>query len=179
MTQAVILAGGKGTRLAAALGGKPKCLVELEGVPLLQHQIQLLKSSGVTSIIMLVNYAVEHIVRFLAENGNFGLAIKLIDDGDPLGTSGSVLAALDSLDERFIILYGDTLLNVDLQRFVAAHEEAGADATLFLHPNDHPADSDLVELDDDGWVRAFHPYPHDPARFHANLVNAADRKSVV
>jgi D,D-heptose 1,7-bisphosphate phosphatase len=96
-----------------------------------------------------------------------------VDDGKPRGTCGAVLASFDKLDERFVVLYGDTLLNVDLRTFLAQHKEAGADATLFLHPNDHPADSDLVEIDADGWIQAFHPYPHNPARYYPNLVNAA------
>jgi histidinol-phosphate phosphatase family protein len=84
------------------------------------------------------------------------------------------LAILDRLADEFLVMYGDTMLQVDLDRFGqahAAHPEAAA--TLFLHPNDHPQDSDLVEMDDDGWVTAFHAYPHDPGRYYPNLVNAA------
>ncbi len=173
MTQAVILAGGKGTRLAAQLRGLPKCLVDVDGVPLLQRQILLLKEHGVDDVVILVNHAADQVERFLAQNSGFGIRTRLMDDGDPRGTSGAVLACLDALDDRFLVLYDDTLLNVDLGRLVAAHAQSGADATLFLHPNDHPADSDLVEIDDENWVRAFHPYPHDPARCYANLVNAA------
>jgi D,D-heptose 1,7-bisphosphate phosphatase len=173
MTQAVILAGGKGTRLASLLKGKPKCLVDIAGVPLLERQISLLKYSGIDDIVLLVNYAADQVASFLSGKNNFGIRIRLIDDGEPRGTAGAVLAAFDSLESRFVVLYGDTLLNVDLRRFLAAHVVAGADATLFLHPNDHPADSDLVEIDDAGWVQAFHPYPHAPGSAYANLVNAA------
>src|ERR1700735_4868832 len=78
-------------------------------------------------------------------------------------------------------MYGDTMLNVHLRRFWDAHAAPDA-ATLFLHPNDHPQDSDLVELDEGGHVVAFHPYPHDPQRYYSNLVNAAlyvvDRNSL-
>lgn len=173
MTQAVILAGGKGTRLAALLQGKPKCLIDVAGIPLLERQIALLKGAGIDDILLLVNHAADQVAAFLAANGDFGIRIRLIDDGAPRGTAGAVLAAFDALAERFVVLYGDTLLNVDLHRFLAAHDAAEADATLFLHPNDHPADSDLVEIDDKGLVRAFHPYPHAPGSSYANLVNAA------
>jgi D,D-heptose 1,7-bisphosphate phosphatase len=173
MTQAIILAGGKGTRLAAFLNGKPKCLIDIEGVPLLQRQIELLKSYGIDNVIILVNHAATQVESFLAEKNNFGIDISLVDDGAPRGTSGAVLAAFDVLKDRFIVVYGDTLLNVDLKRFVAAHEQCKSDITLFLHPNDHPADSDLVSIDDEGWIEAFHPYPHEKERNYANLVNAA------
>ena len=173
MTQAVILAGGKGTRLASLLKGKPKCLIDIAGVPLLERQIMLLKSEGIDDVIRLVNHAADHVAVFLKEKDNFGIKIRLIDDGEPRGTAGAVLAAYDALSERFFVVYGDTLLNVDLRRILDAHKSSQADATLFLHRNDHPADSDLVEIDESGRVLAFHPYPHLPGRFHANLVNAA------
>jgi len=173
VTQAVILAGGKGTRLATLLQGKPKCLVDVDGIPLLQRQITLLKEHGIHQVILLVNYAADQVEAFLAAHASFGVRVTVIDDGEPRGTAGAVLAALDTLGDRFVVLYGDTLLNVDLSRLIATHAQSEAEATLFLHPNDHPADSDLVELDDAGWVRAFHPYPHAPGRYYPNLVNAA------
>jgi histidinol-phosphate phosphatase family protein len=84
-----------------------------------------------------------------------------------------VLNALAELQDRFLVIYGDTMLNVELSRFWRAHEENRADASLLLHPNDHPHDSDLVEIDECGRITAFHAYPHDPDRLYANLVNAA------
>jgi D,D-heptose 1,7-bisphosphate phosphatase len=76
------------------------------------------------------------------------------------------------LDDIFFLIYGDTILNVDLSRMAAAHAEHPS-ATLFLHPNDHPQDSDLVELSASDEIIAFHPYPHPPSKYFANLVNAA------
>jgi histidinol-phosphate phosphatase family protein len=173
VTQAIILAGGKGTRLSAQLQGMPKCLIDIDGTPLLKRQLQLLKQHGVDDVVLLVSHGADQVAHFLDQNDNFGIKIRLIDDGPPRGTSGAVLASLDSLGERFLVIYGDILMNVDLTRFCATHAASGADATLFLHPNDHPADSDLVEMSDDHWITAFHPYPHDPSSYHANLVNAA------
>ena len=170
--QAVILAGGKGTRLASRLQGRPKPLVEVGGVALLERQLTQLSSHGVTSAMVLVNHQAEQIEAFLAHR-NFGCRTTLIDDGEPRGTSGAVLACLDALDERFLVVYGDTLFDLDLGAMLAAHERAGAAATLLLHPNDHPADSDLVEADDTGRIVAFHGYPHPAGAFLPNLVNAA------
>ena len=172
--QAVILAGGKGTRLAERLNGRPKPLVDVDGTPLLARQIRNLRAHGVSDVVVLVNHGAEQIRDYCRTESNFGLdRLDLIDDGEPRGTAGAVLAALDRLDEAFLVVYGDTLFNIDIARFVAAHDAAGADATLFLHPNDHPHDSDLVELDERGAIIAFHSKPHPPGAHFANLVNAA------
>lgn len=172
MTQAIILAGGKGTRLASRLNGKPKPLVDVDGVPLLQRQIEALVANGVDDIVLLVNHCADQIADFVA-----GLAlparITLIDDGDPHGTAGATLACLDRLQDRFLVVYGDTLFDLDMAHMLEEHERSGADATLLLHPNDHPADSDLVEMTGDGWISAFHPYPHPSGAWLRNLVNAA------
>jgi NDP-sugar pyrophosphorylase family protein len=77
------------------------------------------------------------------------------------------------LAEQFIVLYGDTLLNVDLGRLWQTHGSRRADVTLFLHPNDHPYDSDLVAMDRESWITAFHPRPHPLHQYFPNLVNAA------
>jgi histidinol-phosphate phosphatase family protein len=173
MTQAIILAGGKGTRLAERLGGLPKPLVDLAGVPLVERQIRHLARFSVTDIALLVGHGAEHIASFIAKLEIPGVAVRLIHDGEPRGTAGAVLSALDELAQRFVVVYGDTLINVDLGAFIAAHARAAADVTLFLHPNDHPQDSDIVEIDDEHWVKRFHPYPHPDGAYLPNLVNAA------
>ena len=171
--QAVILAGGKGTRLAARLNGLPKPLIDIAGKPLLERQIELLKRAGIAEVVLLINHEAEVIRKFCEAHHNWGLKITLIDDGVPLGTAGATLAAWDYLADDFLVVYGDTMLEVDLARmtkFHASHPEVAA--TLFLHPNDHPHDSDLVELNSAGQVITFHPYPHSPEVFLPNLVNA-------
>lgn len=173
MKHAVILAGGAGTRLRERLNGRPKPLVDVAGVPLLQRQMDLLASHGFERVTILVNYAADQIRSYCATNAAAGLDLRIVDDGSPRGTSGAVMAVIDELADRFMVLYGDTLLDVDLDRLWADHARRGADATLVLHPNDHPHDSDIVDLDDDGRVVGFHSYPHAPDALLPNLVNAA------
>ncbi len=174
MKQAVILAGGKGTRLKERLEGLPKPLIDICGIPLLERQILLLKSYGFNNILLLVNYASNKIIEFCNQNDNWGLDISCIDDGEPLGTAGAVLSIYNLLESEFLVVYGDTMLDVDLNRFYRYHhQDPSSVATLFLHPNDHPADSDLVETDDNGKALGFYPYPHDPSKYYPNLVNAA------
>jgi histidinol-phosphate phosphatase family protein len=172
--QAVILAGGKGTRLKERLGDLPKPLVDVCGVPLLERQLRLLEQHAFTHALVLVNHAAQRIVEFCASRAEGGLRIACVDDGVPRGTAGATLGVFDRLAEEFLVIYGDTMLEVDLDRFHAFHaEERGAAATLFVHPNDHPHDSDLVEADERGRIVAFHGYPHDARRDYPNLVNAA------
>lgn len=176
MRQAIILAGGKGTRLAERLRGLPKPLVPIGGEPLLQRQLLLLKRAGIHDVTILVNHKAEAIAEFCRAHQDFGMGIRLVDDGIPRGTAGATLAALDMLPQQandLLVLYGDTLLNVDIDRLFAFHDSHAGAATLFLHPNSHPQDSDLVEMDGQGRIRAIHAYPHPPQAIYANLVNAA------
>jgi histidinol-phosphate phosphatase family protein len=172
--QLVILAGGKGTRLAERLHGLPKPLVDVAGVPLLERQILHAKGCGFDSVVLLVNHRAEIIEDFCRARADFGLNVCLIDDGEPKGTAGAVLAALPVLQDDFLVMYGDTLLNIDLGRFQAFHQaRPDAAACLLVHPNDHPQDSDLVEVDASGVITGIHPYPHPAGADLANLVNAA------
>ncbi|MGH9612388.1 MAG: HAD-IIIA family hydrolase [Bryobacteraceae bacterium] len=171
--QLVIVAGGKGTRLKERLGGLPKPMVDIAGKPLLEHQVLLARRYGIEDIVLLTGHGAEAICDYFGDGSHWGTRIHYFEENQPLGTAGAVLSALDQLAERFIVMYGDTMLNVDLSRFWRAHRASGSAASLFLHPNDHPADSDLVEIDESGYVVAFHPYPHDSSHYYANLVNAA------
>ncbi|MGY3494944.1 HAD-IIIA family hydrolase [Bradyrhizobium sp. USDA 4502] len=171
--QAVILAGGKGTRLRERLDGRPKPLVEIAGMPLLGRQLATLRQKGFTNVIVLVNHAAGLIEEYCASAAFADLRITTLDDGEPRGTAGALLHAFDHLEERFLVIYGDTLFDVDLERFWQEHLKRQAVATLFLHPNDHPFDSDLVEIDEERRVTRFHPAPHPIDGCLRNLVNAA------
>lgn len=172
--QAVILAGGKGTRLQERLNGKPKPLVDIDGTPLLGRQLETLHRSGISDVVILVNHAADQIAAFCAGAAPAGLRITLIDDGEPpRGTAGALLQAFELLAERFLVVYGDTLFDIDIERFWQSHIDVKAAGTLFLHPNDHPFDSDLVEVDDNRRVVRFHPTPHTADSCLPNLVNAA------
>ena len=174
MRQAVILAGGKGTRLASRLAGRPKPLIDILGVPRLERQVLSLKAAGISRVLILVNHEAAQIESFCAEREGWGLDLEIVDDGAPRGTAGAVLHVLDRLEDDALIVYGDTLFYIDFARFLRAHDaDLRATATLFLHPNDHPQDSDLVEVDSQGRIRAFHPYPHPAGVWRANMVNAA------
>lgn len=170
--QLIILAGGAGTRLRERLGDLPKPMIPIAGKPLLEHQVELAKQHGFTDLIFFVHYRADLIENHFGDGENFGVRIRYILEQEPLGTAGAVLAGFEYLAERFVVLYGDTLVNVDLNRIWHAHTQAYAAATLLLHPNDHPFDSDLVEINAESLVTAFHNRPHDGNIWRQNLVNA-------
>lgn len=115
--QAVVLAGGRGTRLRSRTGDLPKSLVDVGGRPLLDHQIVLAKRHGIESILILVNHAAERIVEFCNQRDNWGIDVRCVNDGAPRGTAGAVLSVFDLLDDDFLTIYGDTMLDIDLTRY--------------------------------------------------------------
>lgn len=174
MKQAVILAGGKGTRLHRTLGGLPKALADVGGVPLLGHQFNLLQKYGYKEVVLLLGHGASQIRAWVETLDKPGMSVRVLTDGTPRGTAGAVLAGLPDLAPEFTVLYGDTMLDVDLDRFSEWHSaDAQAAGTLFLHPSDHPHDLDLVELDSGARIIRFYPYPHPEDAWLPNLVNAA------
>jgi histidinol-phosphate phosphatase family protein len=173
LCSAAILAGGQGTRLASRSGDLPKPMVPIMGKPVLQYQIELCRKHGFTDIALLVHHRHESISSFFGDGSSFGVRIRYEVEENPRGTAGALRDALHVMAPQFLLLYGDTFLDVDLNRFFTAHLASNASATLFLHPNDHPYDSDLVELDATGTVCGIHPYPHPESLNVRNLVNAA------
>jgi D,D-heptose 1,7-bisphosphate phosphatase len=172
MKQAVILAGGKGTRLKEVSGNLPKPMVPVLGKPLLQHLIEQCVEYGITDIKLLISYKKEIIEDYFGDGSQYGVSIQYIVEDTPRGTAGALIDALPELDKQFLVAYGDTFFDIDLSAFWEFHRGQGGDASIFLHPNDHPYDSDLVEVDSSFQVQRIHPYPHD-AQWRQNLVNAA------
>jgi histidinol-phosphate phosphatase family protein len=170
--QALILAGGLGTRLRQISGELPKTLVPIAGRPILDRQLEQFVLGDCRDIVILTGFAGEQIAAYCGDGARWGARVRCIQETTARGTAGAVLDALDVLDERFFITYGDTVFNVELQRMAAFQKERLADVTLLVHPSDHPQDSDLVEVGPDDSVRGFHPYPHPNHLDVANLTNA-------
>jgi len=170
---AIILAGGKGTRLASVAGSVPKVLVPVGDRPVLAHQLDLLSAAGYKDVRIFAGHLAEQIEAFVSTNQWPSLKIQIEVETTPLGSAGAVIEKLDRLPEHFTVLYGDTMLAVDLPRMTAFHEQQGADVTILVHPNDHPYDSDLVETDSEDRVTALHSYPHPAGACFRNIVSAA------
>ncbi|MBN2349962.1 MAG: HAD-IIIA family hydrolase [Bacteroidales bacterium] len=170
--KAVILAGGKGTRLAEYTREIPKPMLKVGPWPILEHQVRLLKQYNITDIIILVNYLKESIIDHFGKGEKLGVKISYFEEPSPLGTVGGIKEIENILTEDFIVVYGDVMVNMDLNRLITFHKEKKSQCTLVLHPNDHPLDSDLVNIDTSGRITAFYPKPHDPGEYFKNLVNA-------
>ena len=169
----VIVAGGKGTRLSALFGNIPKAMVPVGGKPVLQHQLELAAKAGVQSATIFAGFLADQIAEFVGDGSRFGMNITVRVEDEPLGNAGAVLQSLKTLPESFFVMYGDVMMAVDLERMARVHRDHGAAFTAFVHPNDHPFDSDLIEADAEGRVTALHNAPHEPNRAYDNLVNAA------
>jgi mannose-1-phosphate guanylyltransferase/phosphomannomutase len=169
--RAILLAGGRGTRL----GNRdiPKPMVRIEGKPVLEHQITLLKAHRFTQIAVLASYKAEKIEEYFGDGTEFGIDLEIVREDPPLGTAGAVKSFAKNFRDSFLVIYSDIMIDMDLTHLVEFHKSRDSLATLVVHPNDHPLDSDLVEVDEEGFVREFISKPHKNDAGNRNLVNAA------
>ena len=171
--QAVILAGGFGTRLKSVLGSEiPKPMAPFAGIPLLEHQITLLRRHGFKRIMILVHHQADYIQTYFGDGTSFGIQIKYSIEKIPRGTAGAIYDCLSQLSDVFVVLYGDTYLDVDLTHFYETKKDDFAVVT-FCHPNSHPFDSDLLELDSFGRVLSVFRPSKSGEDLYKNIVNAA------
>ena len=141
----IIMAGGRGTRIAAIKSDVPKPMIEICGKPILQWQIECLKSQGFTDITLVVGYLGHIIQEYFGDGNKFGVNISYFVEETPLGTAGALFKM--DLEEDFLLMCGDVILDVDFKRFAAFHKAHNAWATLMAHPNGHPYDSSLLVTD--------------------------------
>lgn len=139
----VIMAGGKGTRIASVRSDVPKPMINICGKPILEHQIDNLKACGLTDIILVIGYLGDKIKEYFGDGSKFGVNIEYFVEDHPLGTAGA-LFKMPQLTEDFLLLCGDVIIDVDFNRFIAFHKEHQAWASLVAHPNGHPYDSSLL-----------------------------------
>ena len=139
---AVIMAGGKGTRIASVRSDIPKPMIPVCGMPILEHQINCLKKNGFNDIILVIGHLGKAICDYFGDGSSFGVKISYFDETEPLGTAGALFKL--NLSDDFLLLCGDIIFDMDLNRFMAFHKERGAFASLVSHPNNHPYDSSVL-----------------------------------
>jgi len=139
----VIMAGGKGTRIASVKSDVPKPMIEICGKPILEWQIENLKACGLTDIMLVIGYLGHVIKEYFGDGAKFGVKISYFEETEPLGTAGA-LFKMPELTEDFLLMCGDVILDVDFNRFIEFHRTTGAWASLMAHPNGHPYDSSLL-----------------------------------
>lgn len=139
----VIMAGGKGTRIASVASDVPKPMIKICGKPILEHQIENLKACGLTDIILVIGYLGDVIKKHFGDGSKFGVSIEYFVEDHPLGTAGA-LFKMSQLTEDFLLICGDIIIDVDFNRFIEFHKSHNAWASLISHPNGHPYDSSLL-----------------------------------
>lgn len=139
----VIMAGGKGTRIAAVRSDLPKPMIPVCGKPILEWQIENLKASGLTDIVLVIGHLADAIKDYFGDGSRWDLKISYFIETQPLGTAGA-LFRMPELQEDFLLMSGDVMLDVDFNRFIRFHKEHNALASLTVHPNNHPFDSSLI-----------------------------------
>ena len=167
----VIMAGGKGTRIASVNSEVPKPMIPILGKPILEYQIDCLRHQGYEDIILVVGH-LGHVVKdYFGDGSAFGVKIEYVTETEPLGTAGALFLLKDRLGEDFLLLCGDIIFDIDLDRFYACHKSHGGVATLFTHPNSHPYDSGIIMADGDGRVTNW-LHKEDERLWYRNRVNA-------
>ncbi len=170
--KAVIVAGGKGTRLASVLKSIPKPMVEIGPYPLLEHQIRLLKRYGADEIILVINHLAECIEEYFGDGRKWGLEISYFREQEALGSAGALKAVGPSFQTPFIVFYGDVMIEMNVNRLFQHHKKTEALCTIVVHPSSHIFDSDLVEVDESSRIIQLNHRPHPAGTYLKNLGNA-------
>jgi mannose-1-phosphate guanylyltransferase / phosphomannomutase len=163
--KAVIMAGGKGTRLRPLTSNQPKPMISIANKPCMEHIVDLLKRHGFEDVLATLEYLPEVVQAYFGNGSEWGINIEYSVEEEPLGTAGSVKYIEDRLRERFVIVSGDALTNVDLTKAVAFHEEREAEATLVLKEVEDPSEFGIVQIEDDGHITEFLEKPDEEEVF--------------
>ena len=174
--KAILLAGGKGTRLRPLTIHTPKPIVPIFNRPFLHYQLDLLKQvPEIDEVVLSLNYQPRRIEEIFGDGSATGLSLRYVVEPVPLGTAGAVRYAGESLHESVVVFNGDILTEVDLGAVIALHRQRRAKATIVLTPVDNPTAYGLVETDADANVRRFLPkfgYRYSTLRVRWSLFRA-------
>ncbi|GGQ02855.1 nucleotidyltransferase family protein [Streptomyces roseolilacinus] len=186
MTEAILLVGGKGTRLRPMTVNTPKPMVPAAGVPFLTHQLARARAAGVEHIVLATSYLAEVFEPYFGDGSALGLHLEYVTEVEPLGTGGAIRNVASRLtsgpDEPVLIFNGDILTGLDIRALVDTHETSGADVSLHLTRVEDPRAFGLVPTDPTGRVTAFLEKPQTPEEIVTDQINAGAyvfRRSVI
>lgn len=176
----VIMAGGRGTRISSVASDIPKPMIKIEGMPVLEREIECLKNQGFTDLILTVGHLSNIITEYFGDGSKispvtgkpFGVNIEYYFEKEPLGNAGALFKIKNKLTEDFLLLNGDAVFDIDFNRFVKYHREKGGLVTLFTHPNSHPYDSGLIIANSSGMVNNWLAKEDERPNYYRNRVNA-------
>lgn len=172
--QAVIMAGGKGTRLKSLTNNEiPKPMVQVLGKPILEWQIEKLKENNIFDIILIIGHLGNKICDYFGDGKSFGVNIEYIKEEIPLGTAGALYYLKNKIAGKyFFLIFGDLIFNIDIEKMENFHICNNSCVTLFVHPNSHPFDSDIVITDNANHVIKFDSKNNVRNYWYNNCVNA-------
>ena len=169
----IIMAGGRGTRIAELFPNIPKPLIPIDGMPILEREIRSLARQGFDDIILTVGYLADKIISYFGDGSKLGVKIDYFVEKTPLGNAGALFRLRNKIGvEPFLLLNADAAFDVDFNRMIAFHRQHGGLVTLFTHPNSHPYDSGLIIADKDGKVERWLSKEDDRPQWYDNRVNA-------
>jgi mannose-1-phosphate guanylyltransferase len=171
--KAVVLVGGFGTRLRPLTLHTPKQMLPIVNKPMIEHVLEHLADHGITEAVLSMGFRPDAFADAYPDGRCAGVDLHYAIEPEPLDTAGAIrFAALDAgIDERFLVVNGDVLTDLDLGKLVAFHEEHGGEGTIALHEVEDPSAFGVVPTDDAGRVLAFvEKPPRDEAP--TNLINA-------
>lgn len=176
----VIMAGGKGTRISSLFSDIPKPMIRIDGVPVLEREIECLVSQGFDDIIITVSHLGKVIMDYFGDGSGvspvtgkpFRAHISYYFERTPLGNGGALFKIKDQLTDEFLLLNADAVFDVNFKRFVEAHHKMGGLVTLFVHSNSHPYDSGLLTTDKNGAVVQWLAKEDKRPQWYFNIVNA-------
>ncbi|MFD5098672.1 mannose-1-phosphate guanylyltransferase [Streptomyces albidochromogenes] len=186
MTEAILLVGGKGTRLRPLTVHTPKPMVPAAGVPFLTHQLARARAAGVEHIVLATSYLAEVFEPYFGDGSALGLHLEYVTEEEPLGTGGAIRNVASRLhssaDDPVLIFNGDILTGLDIGALVSTHTTSGADVSLHLTRVEDPRAFGLVPTDPTGRVTAFLEKPQTPEEIVTDQINAGAyvfRRSVI
>lgn len=169
----ILMAGGRGTRIAELFPDIPKPLIPVAGMPILEREIRSLCSQGFKDIILTVSYLADKIMEYFGDGSQLGVKIEYFVEETPLGNAGALFRLRDKIgDEPFLLLNADAAFDVDFIRMLEFHKSHGGLVTLFTHPNSHPYDSGLIIADNKGNVEKWLAKEDERPQWYDNRVNA-------
>ncbi len=171
---AVIQAGGRGTRMEGLTGNKiPKPMLLLNGKPMLEWQIENIKKYGVSQFIIIIGYLGDKIKEYFGDGSRLGINLRYIEEKEPLGSAGALFFLKPMLcTDDFLLVFGDVMFDVDLDRMARFYENHKGEAALLAHPNAHPYDSDLLIMGSEDRVEGIDSKHNKRDYWYENCVNA-------
>ena len=170
--KAVIMAGGRGTRIRSVASDIPKPMIKIAGKPVLEHEIECLREQGFTDLIITTSHLGSVIMDYFGDGDRFGVKIQYFNEEKPLGNAGALFKIRKQLDGDFLLLNADAIFNVDFNRFISFHRSHGGLITLFAHPNSHPYDSGLLITNNKDQVVQWLTKEDKRPQWYRNIVNA-------